>query len=110
LPIVKSDEEAKWTKEHPVQSSVPRMMRAAGFRKIQVTWAGHDGIVESKNDFWDVQITFSSIARKRLAAASEDAIGRLRHEFDAGCTRAQEAGGLLRYPTGALIVTGTARV
>ena len=109
LPIANSDEEAGWTKAHHVSSSVPRMMRSAGFGGINTTWAGHDRIVDSKDDFWDVQVTFSSIARKRLATASADAVARLRREFDASCTRAKKAGGCLRYPTGALIVTGTAR-
>ncbi len=110
LPVTQAHEEAKWTKESHVQSSVPRMMRAAGFRNIHTTWAGDDRIVESIDEFWDVQITFSSIGRKRLATASKEAVGRLRREFDTGCTRTQAAGGRLRCPTGALIVTGTAGV
>jgi ubiquinone/menaquinone biosynthesis C-methylase UbiE len=109
LPSTEPDEEAGWTREHHVPSSVPRMMQAAGFERIQSTWAGHDGIVDSREDFWGVQVTFSSVARKRLAAASADAIARLRRDFDAGCACAQEAGGRLRYPTGALIVTGRRR-
>ena len=106
VPLAQSTEEAGWTKEHHVPSSVPRMMQAAGFGGIHTTWAGNDGLVHTREDFWEVQITFSSLARKRLAAASPDAVARIRREFDAGCARAQEKGGRLRYPTGALIVTG----
>jgi hypothetical protein len=51
-----------------------------------------------------VQVTFSSLARKRLPGAAAEAVARLRREFDAGCDRAQASGGRLRYPTGALIV------
>ena len=82
------------------------MMQAAGFGRILTTWACNDGIVQTKEDFWDVQVTFSSMARKRLATASADAVAGIRREFDAGCVPAQAAGGRLRYPTGALIVTG----
>lgn len=109
LPLARPSEEAGWTKEHHATSPVPRMMETAGFGGIQTTWAGNEGIVRGKEDFWDVQITFSSLARKRLATAPVDAIARIRREFDAGCLRAQDAGGRLRYPTGALIVTGRKR-
>jgi ubiquinone/menaquinone biosynthesis C-methylase UbiE len=108
VPSAEPDEEARWTREHGASSSVQAMMRAAGFADVRANWAGHDGIVESMQDFWDVQVTFSSIARKRLAGASAEALARLRREFDAGCDRALRTGGRMRYPTGALIVTGSA--
>ena len=108
LPLAQADEEAGWTKAHATHSPVPRMMQAAGFQDIRTTWEGHDGIVGSKEEFWDVQVTFSSLARKRLATAPAAAIEGLRREFDEGCVRALDAGGRLRYPTGALVVAATA--
>jgi hypothetical protein len=41
------------------------------------------------------RLTFSSMARKRLATVSADAVAGIRHEFDAGCVRAQGEGGRL---------------
>ena len=106
LPLADANEEAEWTKAHAMHGPVARMMQEAGFRDVRTTWTGQDGIVESKEDFWEVQVTFSSLARKRLATAPAAAIERLQQEFDAGCIRTLAAGGRLRYPTGALVVTG----
>lgn len=108
VPAARADEEAGWTHEHHVQSPVPVMVRDAGFTDVRVTWAGHDGVLATNEEFWEVQVTFSSLARKRLAHASPAALDALRREFDAGCDRARAAGARLRYPTGALIVTGLA--
>ena len=104
LPPGRDDEEAAWIHAHSMHGSVERMVADAGFRDVRSDWAGNDGIVPSKEDFWDVQVTFSTLARKRLPTAPADAVARLRREFDAGCERAQASGGKLRYPTGALIV------
>ncbi len=108
LPAAYSNEEAGWTQRHAASHSVPRMMQDAGFRNIRTAWAGNDGIIASMDEFWEVQVTFSSLARKRIAAASTQAVEALRREFAAGCERTLAAGGRLRYPTGALIVAGTA--
>lgn len=108
LPAGAGDEEAQWTKEHHASGSVSRMMAGAGFDDVRTTWAGNDGVVETKEEFWDVQATFSSLARKRLAGAPAEALERIRREFDAGCDRARASGARLRYPMGALIVTGKA--
>lgn len=105
LPRPRGDEEAEWIHAHAMHGSVERLVAAAGFRGVRSDWAGNEGVVESRQDFWDVQVTFSSLARKRLPGAPAEAVERLRREFDAGCDRALAAGGRLRYPTGALIVT-----
>ena len=104
VPRGQADEEAQWIHAHAMHGSVERLVAGAGFRDVQNDWAGNDGVLDSRQDFWDVQVTFSSLARKRLPTASPEALERLRREFDAGCDRAQASGGRLRYPTGALIV------
>ena len=107
LPPGTAGEEAEWTHHHAAHSPVPGMLVAAGFGDVRATWAGSEGVVDSVDEFWELQATFSSLARKRLESASPDALARLRAEFDAGCAGAKAAGGRLRYPTGALIVSGT---
>jgi len=56
-------------------------------------------------EFWELQATFSSTARKRLAAAPGEEIEKLRKEFLETCRRAISYGGKLAYPYAAFFVT-----
>ena len=106
LPAAERSEEAQWLHESPHMSvSVPKMVRAAGFADVRNDWVGQRLELESAEEFWDLQITFSSLARKRVAAAAEDAAAGLRAEFDRLCREVLAAGGSLVYPTGALLVS-----
>jgi len=106
LPAAERSEEAQWLHESPHMSvSVPKMVRAAGFADVRNDWVGQRLELESAEQFWDLQITFSSLARKRVAAAAEDAAAGLRAEFDRLCREVLAAGGSLVYPTGALLVS-----
>lgn len=109
LPPLPGGEEADWTHHHAVGASVSSLMRRAGFTRIRVQWTGHEGVVDSVDAFWELQATFSSLARKRLESAPADAVAELRRAFEAKCAAARAAGGRLRYPTGALIFTGIKR-
>ena len=62
--------------------------------------------IASVSDFWELQSTFSSRARKRLGNASEDDVKRVRAKFEQECERVLERGGSLVYRVGAAIVTG----
>jgi ubiquinone/menaquinone biosynthesis C-methylase UbiE len=84
--------------------TVRRWVRAAGFERVATGWAGHRVAVESVDDFWDVQRTFSSFARKRLDGVLPDGIGRVRREFEEICEKVLRRGGKLVYPFGACMV------
>src|SRR5262249_10382451 len=57
------------------------LMRDAGFRNIQSDWEGHCFRCGSSDEFWRLQKTYSSFARKRLSGASADQVARIRREF-----------------------------
>lgn len=61
-------------------------------------------VVDSPEEFWAMQRTFSSIARKRLDQAPLEVAARLREEFLKLCREAQERGGRLIYPMAAFYV------
>lgn len=86
---------------------VAKLVEAAGFRDLQTDWLGHEPVVDSPQDFWEVQRTFSSIARKRLNRASPQALEAVRKEFLDSCGRVQGRGGKLMYPFAAFYVTAT---
>lgn len=107
VPASRKSEEAGWTHEHAhMQQSVPALIRAAGFQGIRSEWQGQQTIVNTPEEFWELQTTFSSLSRKRLAAAPSEVVARVQKDFMATCRDVQSRGGELVYPTGALLVSG----
>ncbi len=78
--------------------NVPPLIRQAAFVDILTYWQRHEAIIETPEEFWNIQSTFSSIARKRLSIAPSEQVETLRIEFLETCRRVQSRGGLLVYP------------
>jgi ubiquinone/menaquinone biosynthesis C-methylase UbiE len=84
--------------------SVPELVRDAGFENLRRHWEGHQAVLETPADFWDIQRTFSSIARKRLNNATPDQVARVRAKFEEVCQQVLLRGGQLTYPFAAFFV------
>ncbi len=84
--------------------NVPPLIRQAAFVEIRTYWQGHEAIIKTPEEFWDIQSTFSSIARKRLSNAPSEKVETLRDEFLETCRRVQSHGGQLVYPFAAFYV------
>lgn len=91
---------------HGFTGSIKSLVVSAGFEGIRSGWKGQYSIVESAEDFWLLQMTFSSTARKRLQQASEEVTRRVKEEFFSRCEGVLEKNGRLVYQTGAAIVSG----
>ncbi len=85
--------------------SVPTLVRRAGFADLSSYWEGHQACIETPEEYWDLQRTFSSIARKRLSAAPIEKVNALRGEFLETCRKVLSRGGRLVYPFAAFYVT-----
>ena len=85
--------------------SVPDLVRAAGFGDVERSWTGYESELPSIDEFWEMQLTYSSMARKRVATASPAQLATIRSEFVAGCERVLSRGGRLVYPYAALFVS-----
>jgi len=83
---------------------VPELISDAGFRSVQTSWCGGEAVLETPEEFWDLQRTFSSFARKRLLDADAREVAAVRAEFLELCRKVQARGGKLTYPYGALYV------
>ncbi len=83
---------------------VPGLVRDAGFCRLQTSWSGAEAVIETPEEFWDLQRTFSSFARKRLLDADARQAEAVRAEFLETCREVQAHGGKLTYPYGALFV------
>ncbi len=82
------------------------MLRHAGFADVQQHWTGAEFVVPTIEEFWQLQTTISTPARKRMAAAPAAALAALKAAFWADCTAVLNRGGQLTYQVGAAIVTG----
>lgn len=86
-------------------ASVPRLVREAGFTDIRTNWEGHKTELKSTRDFWELQRTFSSIARKRINKATPGQLEKLKAEFDSTCDRVGAKGGHFVYRSAAFFVS-----
>ncbi|HEV8722547.1 MAG TPA: methyltransferase domain-containing protein [Candidatus Binatia bacterium] len=89
---------------HNRTCSVPLLVRSAGFTNVRTFWQGHQALVKTPEEFWDVQRTFSSIGRKRLSNATPEKVEAIRQEFLSTCRKVQSRGGSLVYPLAAFYV------
>jgi ubiquinone/menaquinone biosynthesis C-methylase UbiE len=81
-------------------------MRQAGYRDVQVQWVGQTGLVGSPADFWGLQVTLSTRARKALPEMGSARVEALWREFEERCRDHLAQGGTLVYRSGALLARG----
>jgi SAM-dependent methyltransferase len=93
--------------DHGYRTPVSQLLRQAGFTKLRSTWHGQYSIIDSAEDFWRLQMTFSSVSRKRIQAADEDAVKKLKQVFMDRCESVLQRRGRLVYQSGAMMVAGT---
>ena len=89
---------------HDRTESISELVQAAGFEVSQTHWQGHQAEMETPEEFWEIQRTFSSIARKRLSSAPPEKVESLRQDFLKQCRAVQSHGGNLVYPFAAFYV------
>jgi len=99
--------DAAWTHGRTrFDSPVAALMREADFRAVRVSWAGQSARIASSDDFWRLQITLSTRARKRYAQSTPEQQRRLREAFDLRCAEHRARGGRMIYRSGALLTRG----
>ena len=80
------------------------LVRGAGFEVVSSHWQGHRVGFENPEEYWEIQRTFSSVARKRLTDGDPDKVSALKQEFLTTCNGVQSRGGKLVYPIAAFFV------
>ena len=99
-------EHAAWT--HGIKrfdQSLASQLNSAGFADVRVAWLGHSKVIDSVDEFWTLQFTLSTLARKRMQAVSPEQVAAIRAEFNRQCTQQLASGGRLLYRSGALVAT-----
>ena len=98
-------EETVWAGRGGRAAEVRRLVNDAGFQDSAVDWREQRAVFDTVEEFWVIQATWSSIARKRLLGASAGKVQALRDEFDRTCNQVLAGGGRLVYPLTAFYVT-----
>ncbi len=97
----------EWAEQlHTFTGSVKNMVTAAGFTNIRHDWKGQYSTLNDVDDFWLLQMTFSSTARKRVQQADDGILERLKTEFYQRSEQVLKKNGRLVYQTGAAIIAG----
>ena len=87
--------------------TVADLARAAGFTRLGRSWRNYQNDVATADEFWEMQRTICTRARKRLLAAPAAVIDSVRREFLETCRSTVESGGRLVFPISAVFVTAT---
>lgn len=106
LPVSHADEQSALA-EHGTgrTESAQALSQQAGFTEIVTDWVGYNHTIDTPEEFWELQRTFSSLARKRINEAPLEKVNALRAAFMSACRRTLASGGKLVYPVGALMIS-----
>lgn len=85
--------------------AVAALARAAGFTRLGRSWRNFQNDVATADEFWEMQRTICTRARKRLLAAPPALIDAVQREFLARCRATVAQGGRLVFPISAVFVT-----
>lgn len=88
-------------------AALPKMLEQAGFVEVRCEARAYLGFLPDAAEYYEMQSTFSSKARKRLAQASPADVARVRAAFDERCKDVLFRGGRLTYPYAAFAATAT---
>lgn len=97
-------EESSFAAHHFRAKSAVSLIKNAGFDVLKTGWTGHQAVINSAEEFWEIQRTFSSVSRKRISSATSEEVNTLYKNFMDECRRVQSAGGRLLYPIGAFYI------
>jgi SAM-dependent methyltransferase len=103
LPAVSSQE----APGHLRPGEVAALLEGAGFVGLRRSWDGQEAVIRSAEEFWEVQHTFSSAARRRLTQLAPEELAPLRRAFFERCEAVLSSGGRLVYPYGAAFFVGS---
>ncbi len=105
IPAEAETETAEITRSGHPGSFLPCLVRAAGFENVERSWRGFAPEFKTAAEFWELQATYSTFARKRLTQATPAQTKAVRDEFFSTCETVLGRGGRLVYRYGSLYVS-----
>jgi ubiquinone/menaquinone biosynthesis C-methylase UbiE len=84
---------------------VALLLRRAGFTRVERSWRNFQNEIDTAEEFWEMQRTICTRARKRLLGAPTTTVDAVRREFMHAAERTRSRGGALAFPISAVFVT-----
>ena len=110
LPASQAPEESKIAGHFRNRSIIiPKLIESAQLKILGRYWFGFCDQIDKPEDYWEIQATFSSIARKRLAQGSLEKVKVLKDGFFSKCEKVLKRGGNLIYPRAAYYIVAERR-
>lgn len=81
-----------------------QLVTNAGFTDLRPDWSAHQIAFDDIDQFWELQRTYSSIARKRLNLATPKQVEEVRRRFVDECRAVRARGGRLVYHYAAFLI------
>jgi ubiquinone/menaquinone biosynthesis C-methylase UbiE len=107
LPAAAAAEETELAQDHAYRSArAVKLIRETGFQDVRTDWEGHHLVLDTALEFWDLQSTFSSLARKRLRTAAPAQLDLVHKDFERQCADVIGRGGKLVYHYAASYISG----
>ena len=111
LPASKEPEESKLAGQFLNRSTIiSKLVQSAQLKILGRYWFGFRDQIDKPEDYWEVQATFSSIARKRLAQANPGKVKIIKEDFFSKCNKVLCCGGNLIYPRAAYYIVAERQV
>ncbi|MEP6714268.1 MAG: class I SAM-dependent methyltransferase [Terriglobia bacterium] len=108
IPAAGHAEETEMARHRSARTgSAVSLIRQLNLAEVETSWEGHQLALDDADEFWDLQSTFSSFARKRLEAATEAQTRMVRARFNDDCSRVLKRGGKLVYHYAAYYIAAT---
>ena len=82
-----------------------RALEESGFTRLGVEWEGRRAFFEDPDEFYDLQATYATHARKRLQEMSAERREEVRSRFRRICMDILGRGGKLSYPHAAMFIS-----
>ena len=106
LPPVEEGHVATWASgQRDITALLDELFGKAGFVDRTRDWIGTDYAIPAIDEYWTLQSTLSTFARKHIAAANAQQNAMLKDAFWAECEGVMARKGKLAYSVGAAIVS-----
>jgi len=90
----------------PARARISQMLQQVGFKRVHERWQGYREVLDPE-DFWVIQVTYTSQARIRLQRAAHHQVAALKDDFLERCRVVQANRGKLIYPHAAMFYAAT---
>jgi ubiquinone/menaquinone biosynthesis C-methylase UbiE len=96
----------EWSRQGDPKRQLVKKVREAGFVNVKPSWAGHEVLFDSAEEYLNAQMAIVTDVRRALEESSSVVYERFSRSFIGLAQKVLDSGGKLVYPYGAFFVSG----